>query len=97
MGPPRHSLLSHMNPLHLLKSYWLKIHLNITLPHTPRSPQVISSAQVSKLKVHVNYRSIAYYMSSPPPLSNVLLCTLLSTFFFLLALQPIVGLYFAAL
>jgi hypothetical protein len=72
MGPPRHSLLSRMNPLHILKSCWLKIYFNITLPHIPRSPHVISSAQVSKLKERVNYLSIAYYMSSPSHPLNVI-------------------------
>jgi hypothetical protein len=36
---PPVSILSHLDPVHILRSYLLKIHLNIFLPSTPGSPK----------------------------------------------------------
>jgi hypothetical protein len=37
--PPPLSILSQLNPVHTPTSYFLKIHHNIIIPSTPRSPQ----------------------------------------------------------
>jgi len=36
-SPPLDPVRSHMNPIHALRNYLFTIHLNITLPSTPRS------------------------------------------------------------
>jgi hypothetical protein len=38
-SPPPDSILSQLNLVHTITSYFLKIHLNIILPSTPGYPQ----------------------------------------------------------
>jgi hypothetical protein len=40
-------IISHMNPVRTCQPYFHKIHVNITLPSTPRSLRVVSSPRVS--------------------------------------------------
>jgi len=37
-NPPRDPVMSQINPVHILTQYFSKIHFNIILPFTPRSP-----------------------------------------------------------
>jgi hypothetical protein len=45
--PPPVSILSQLNPVHTLTSYFLKNHLNTVLQSTPGSPQWSLSPHVS--------------------------------------------------
>jgi hypothetical protein len=44
--PPPVSILSRLNPVHTLKSYFLKIHFNIVLPSRSGSPKWSLSVRV---------------------------------------------------
>jgi hypothetical protein len=48
--PATFPILSQMNPIHISKPYFLKIHLNVVLPSTPKVFLVVSSLHASQPK-----------------------------------------------
>ena len=55
--PPPAPVLSHLDPVHVPKSYFLKIHLNIILPSRPGSPKWSLSVRFSPLKPFIRLSS----------------------------------------
>ena len=66
--PPPVLILSQINPVHVLTFHFLKIHLNIILPSTPGSSQIVSLPQVSPSEPCIPL-SYPPYMLHVPPMS----------------------------
>jgi hypothetical protein len=68
---PTVPILSLINPIHTLQTYFRKIHFNIILQSTPRSPEWSLPFRLSNQTFHLPY---ARYVSRPsyPPLLHYL-------------------------
>jgi hypothetical protein len=68
-SPPLVHILSQINPVHILTTYFFKIRSNIILPSTPKSSRVVSCLQVFRSTFCTHLISHAYYMPRPthPP------------------------------
>jgi len=64
--PPSVPILSQLDSVHTPTSHFLKIHLNIILPSTPGSHQVVSFLQVPPPKPCMHLFSPPYALRAPP-------------------------------
>ena len=64
--PPPVPILSQLYPVYHPTSHFMKIHLNIILPSTPGSYQVVSFPQVSPPKSCICLSSPPYALHAPP-------------------------------
>jgi hypothetical protein len=66
-SPPLDPILSHMNPVRRIDPYLPKVHLNVILPPTPRSPQwSLLFGPPNQKPVNTSPLTHACHMSSPP-------------------------------
>jgi hypothetical protein len=70
-SPPLHPILSHMNPVHTITSYFLTNHVNIKLPFIPRSPRWPLPFRFSDRNfVYIPHIPNACHTSCPSPSFN---------------------------
>jgi hypothetical protein len=85
--PQQDTVLRQMNPVHTYISYFSKIHLNIVLPFTPRSPkQSLSFRYPDWNVICISHLSHACYFAQPT--SSYFICSPRSH------LSPLVGFAF---
>lgn len=65
-------ILSHINPVQTLQSWFFNIHFNI-IPSTPSFFQLISYFQVSPSKLCIHFSFPLYFCRHPPPPHLILL------------------------
>jgi hypothetical protein len=71
-GPP---VLSQINPIHILITYFLTIHSNTILQSTPRSSDQSLPLQAFLPKCCMQFSSLPYVLDSPPTYSMIWLNT----------------------
>ena len=63
--PPHIPILSQLDPVHTLTSYFLNIYFIIILPCTPGSPDLVSFPQISEPKSCLRLSSHTYTLHAP--------------------------------